>query len=308
METTELSTQKILLTGAGGFLGKYIIHELAARTQDPGTDIITIGNNQGATINADLTSVCPHIEAAISTVIHAAGACFSGNFRKMNVDITANLLKSLEHSIPENIVYISSTEVYGRTEGTDIDETATAEPSSEAGATKLEAEKMLTRWCDINKVKLSILRCPPIIGTGMNGPLRELVNSIYRGSYSHISNDDSRISVVHAVDVARAAVDIAPIGGVYNMTDGVNPTRHDLAEALSARIGHKRIYTVSPKRARLIARVCDYIPFCKFGTKRLKELTTTLTFDGNKIIETLGRKPNSVTKYLKTHNYDETSL
>lgn len=308
METTKTPIRTVLLTGAGGFLGKYIYHELTTRTEHPDRDIITVGTSVKSDIKADLTAGSPLINTKATTVIHAVGACFGGDRHKMNVDTTLNLLKALERSVPENFVYLSSTEIYGRSEGTDFNEATIPDPVSETGITKLEAEKKLTEWCKRHDVRLSILRCPPIVGTGMKGPLRKLVNSIYRGSYNHISDDNSRLSVVHAVDVAVAAVDIAPIGGIYNITDGVNPTRHDLAEALSARIGHKRIYTISPKRARLIARICDYLPFTTYGTKRLEEMTTTLTFDSSKIIATLGRRPHSVTEYLTTHDYDENSL
>ena len=100
---------------------------------------------------------------------------------------------------------------------------------------------------------LSIVRPALIVGTGMKGTLRSMVNGIYRGYYHHIKENNARRSVIHATDVSAAVNKIASIGGVFNLTDGVNPTVYDLAEALAYRMGDKRIYTMSMGFAKFIA-------------------------------------------------------
>jgi nucleoside-diphosphate-sugar epimerase len=299
------NTSKVLVTGAGGFLGKYLMRQLSLTHND--SDIVTLGTATDNNYIADLTTSAPQLPEKFTTVYHLVGSCFGSKCHDINVDATANLLKGFESCLPRQIVYISTTEVYGKTEGEDIDETCPTLPSSAAGKAKLEAEQMLQQWCSEKGVTLSILRSPAIVGTGMQGPMRQLVNDIYRGSYHHIADDQARTSVIHAVDVAQAAVAIAPIGGIYNLTDGVNPTRHDLADALASRMG-KKILTLRLSRARSWAKINDFLPFTSLNSRRLSQLTTTLTYSSNRLFEKLNWRPNSVTQYLLTHVYDENSL
>lgn len=299
----------ILVTAAGGFLGKYLIDELRrVLPSDPAPVIHTAGlsPHNDYLVNLVQESFAP--TRRYRTVYHLLGACHEGDMESLNVMATRNLLSSLENNPPENVIYISSTEVYGADEGVGINENREPEPVSEAGKTKLKAEEILSKWCEANDVALAILRSPAIVGTGMRGPLRKMVNSIYRGSYHHIEDETCRMSVVHATDVARAMVMLTGHSGIFNITDGVNPSRHDLAEAFAHRLNDKRIYTLRAKRARIVARICDFLPFAGYGRKVLAERYRTLTFDDARLRRTIEWEPNSVVDYLKTHDYGENSL
>lgn len=271
-------------------------------------ELTTLGRDAANDIVVDLVKTSPGGLPQAELVVHLAGSCRQENAGNLNVATTQHLLKALDACPPRQLVYVSSTEVYGRVEGEELTEGIIKDPQSRVGKAKLLAEDALQKWCDDKDVTLTILRCPPIVGTAMQGMLRSMVNSIYRGTYHHIADETQRLSVVHAVDVARAILDLAPTGGIYNLTDGVNPTRRDLAEALAHRMSDKRIYTLRPKRARVTAKILDFVPFATFGSKTLAERYTTLTFSCDKAIKALGWRPNSVTEYLRTHVYDENSL
>lgn len=294
-----------LVAGAGGFLGKYVMRELSDRNRK---NIDTLGLKNTDSIVCNLISDVPQLPRRYDTVINLVGTCRQPNAANVNIATAEHLLTALEAAPPREMVYVSSVDIYGRTEGTDYGEATVPAPETIVGRSKLRAEEVVSEWCGKHGVVLTILRCPPIVGTGMEGWLRSLVNSIYRGTYHHIDDETSRISLVHAVDVARAIVDLAPIGGTYNFTDGVDPTRHDLAEAFAFRLQNKRIYTLRSRRARLMARIADFIPFVGSGTAKLAERYRSLTFSNAKVAGVLGWRPNSVTEYLRTHNYDENSL
>lgn len=299
----------ILITAAGGFLGKYLLDELRRTLpSEPETAVHTAGLSPFNDYTVNLCRETFEPSRRYATVYHLLGACFDGDMQALNVDATRNLLASLENNLPDSLVYVSSVEVYGAEDSTGINENREPEPVSDAGRTKLEAERMLAQWCGEHDVKLTILRAPAIVGTGMRGPLRRLVNSIYRGNYHHIDDETCRLSVVHATDVARAMVLLAGVGGTYNITDGVNPTRHDLAEAFARRMNGKRIYTLRAKRARIVARVCEFIPFAGYGRKSLGERYRSLTFDDTRLRRAIGWQPVSVVEYLKTHDYGDSSL
>lgn len=308
---------KTLITGAYGFLGKYVLNEIALRNAEaksvapdcaPLYEYKTLGLNAGNNIVADLIKKIPTGLPEAELVIHLAGSCRQENAGNINVATTQHLLTALDATPPRQLVYISSTEVYGREEGTDLTEGTITDPQSRLGKAKLLAEETIEKWCVDKGVTLTILRCPEIVGTGMMGNLRSMVNSIYRGTYHHIDDETQRLSIVHAVDVARAILDLAPKGGIYNMTDGVNPSRRELADALAYRLNDKRIYTIRHKRARITAKIFDFIPFASFGSDELAERYRSLTFSADKVIAALGWQPNSVTHYLRNHVYDENSL
>lgn len=302
-------TNDILITAAGGFLGKYLIDELKRTLPaEPSPALHSAGLSPFNDYVVNLAKEQFEPSRGYRTVFHLLGGCHEGDLAALNVACTRNLLASLETNPPQNLVYVSSTEVYGAEEGVEINENREPEPVSQAGKTKLEAETLLREWCAAHNVRLTILRSPDIVGTGMKGPLRRLVNSIYRGNYHHIDDETARLSVVHATDVARAMVMLQDTGGIYNITDGVNPTRHDLAEAFAKRLNNKRIYTLRAKRARTFARICDFIPLLGYGRKALAERYRTLTFDDSRLRRTTGMTPASVVDYLTMHNYDENSL
>lgn len=158
-----------------------------------------------------------------------------------------------------------------------------------------------------------ILRFPMVIGTGMNGEVARMVKMIYRGTYFHVKDCDARVSVIHATDVAvavRIAMTHPSMTGEFMISDNVDPTRHELAEALAWRLGQKRIYSLSTKTFANISRWADRLGISPFNSKQLQLLTTDSVVDTtawNEAAETEWQ-PQSTVEYLRTHVYDEHSL
>lgn len=148
-----------------------------------------------------------------------------------------------------------------------------------------------------------VLRCAPVVGTGMNGYVRHLAEDIARGVFMHFPDNDAKVSAVHASDVARAAkmlVDSELQGGVFNITDGCDPTIHDLAEALAFRMNNKRISNISTRPQQIIARIL-------YGRRRMQRYTRTALFSSQRL-QAAGFDPVPVCEYMRTHVYDDSSL
>lgn len=272
-------------------------------------DVTTLGLNPLNDIVCDLALSVPLFSRGFDVVVHAAGDARSEVADAVNYQGTKNLCKGLEANPPQEFVFVSSVQVYGKEEGEDYDESTIPTPISEYGKSKYNAEQYLIEWCKKHSVKLSIIRPPLIIGTRMKGMVRSMVNGIYRGYYFHIKGNDARRSVVHATDVSAVVKKISSVGGIYNVCDGISPTVHDLAEALAYRMGDKRIYSISMRKAKLLAKLGDLLGnILPISTEKMSHLTKTLTFNGDAITKVIDWKPNSVTEYLRTHNYDENSL
>ena len=148
-----------------------------------------------------------------------------------------------------------------------------------------------------------IVRCAPITATGMRGRVFDLAKDIAKGIFFHFPGNEARMSVVHATDVARA---VALINGthaahkVYNLTDNIDPSVHDLAEALAYRMNNKRISTLSTRPQQMLGKFV-------YG-RRYAIYTTERRYNSARFIEEFKFTPVAVCDYLRTHVYDETSL
>ncbi len=198
---------------------------------------------------------------------------------------------------------ISSTDIYGAGAHEDAGEDAEIDESS---GWKTREDEFCRKVAE-KGMKAVVLRCADIVGTGMTGFMRHLAEGIWRGTFLHFPGNGARRSVVHAVDLGRIACALADGDvtalerTVYNVTDGVNPTLHDLAEALAVRLGNKRISTLSTGPQQWFGRVV-------YGRRKYSMYTTTRTFSSAKLCGELTFSPTPVCEYMRTHNYDENSL
>lgn len=304
---------KILIAGAHGFLGKYVMREFEECFSRKA--IVTLGIDRDNDIVCDLTADTPVLPEDIEIMVDCVGDCFGPEPRRLNVDATSRLLDALRDCRLKSFIYFSSTAVFGNLEGENHNELTPKAPVDAVGRSKIEAEELLTSRCRELGASLTVFYCPSIIGTGMRGYPRRLVNAIYRGFYTHIDGNEARTSVIHASDVAKAArlaaiVQPSPDKSFreFIITDGDNPLRHDLAEALAYRLDDKRIFTISLAKARRMARLLDLFTFSHKRRDDLKEELSTLTFSCDRLRAALGFEPTPVTTYLRTHDYDENSL
>ena len=146
---------KILITGAYGFLGKSIVKTLKGNFQ-----IFSLSRKRGD-YKISLDKEIPKLSQVFDLVIHAAGKAHSipktelekQEFHNVNVTGTFNLLNALEQSgVPKQFVFISSVSVYGKEEGTLIDENSILEANDAYGLSKIAAEKLIIEWCQKNVV------------------------------------------------------------------------------------------------------------------------------------------------------------
>lgn len=217
-------------------------------------------------------------------------------------------LSCIRNISTKGIVYaaaLSSTAVYDATEGLNFNEETLLITNSDT----LKDEKLFSET--FRSVPNIVLRLPElVIGTAMDNLGIEMAHQIYKGTYMHIENADGHCSTIHASHIPEALLLCInnDITGTYNLTDGTNTPIKDLAEALSLRLGDKRIFTISDKRARFIR-----IPGKLFGikgwcSKMYDFKKRNLTFSSEKLLSAINYRPTPVIDYLKTHNYDENSL
>lgn len=128
------------------------------------------------------------------------------------------LLAALTSGLPERIVYISTSGVYGDCAGAWVDETHPLHPTTPRARRRADAEAALHDWSIATGVPVVILRVPGIYGPGKL-PLERL-----RKGLPLLNEADSpytnRIHVDDLIAACRAAMQRGQAGAAYNVSDG----------------------------------------------------------------------------------------
>jgi nucleoside-diphosphate-sugar epimerase len=298
-----MKIHKTLLTGASGFLGKYIYDEL-----NHSCEVVTISRNS-ASINVDLAKDIP-ILPEVDLVIHCAGKAHvvpKNNKEKeiffdVNFTGTANLLKGIELApkLPKYFILISTIAVYGCEFGTMINEQSPLNAKDAYGISKIQAEKLVQSWCTIHNVKCSILRLPLVVGKNPPGNLAAMIKGILKGYYFNIGGGKAKKSMVLASDVAKIIPSLAVIGGVYNLTDGYHPSFSEISEVIAKKMNKPKPYNIPLWLAKVTATFGDLL-FGKLpiDSNKLRKIVTDLTFDDSKARASLKWSPSQVLKEVK---------
>ncbi|MBX9579566.1 MAG: SDR family oxidoreductase [Gemmataceae bacterium] len=169
---------------------------------------------------------------AAGTVLYAVGMDRGQNKtrREVYVDGLGHVLDTLPR--PERFVYVSSTGVYGQTDGGWVDEASPTEPVEEAGRVVLAAERLLRARLP----EAVVLRFAGIYGPGRLLRKQPLLNG------EPLAGDaDKWLNLIHADDGAAAVLAAeanARPGATYTIADDQPVTRRAfytrLAELLNA--------------------------------------------------------------------------
>jgi nucleoside-diphosphate-sugar epimerase len=292
----------ILLSGASGFLGEKILNSLELSN----LSVITVGRSHRNSVICDLSIDVPILlNYKFDCVIHAAGLAHVVPFSKdsnqsffsINVTGANNLLIALEalDYLPKHFVFISSVSVYGMDFGLNINESEKLKAKDPYGLSKIKAEKIIQEWCTKNRITCTILRLPLVVGPNPPGNLGSMIKGIKKGFYFNISGGKAKKSMVLAEDVAKHILKSAEIGGIYNLTDGYHPSFLELSSCISLQLVKKQPLSLPYWFAFLIAKFGDVfgnkIPL---NSKKLKKVTSDLTFDDAKARRAFGWNPTAV--------------
>ena len=132
---------------------------------------------------------------------------------------TCNLVRALAKggSLPQRIVYISTSGVYGDCGGAVVDETRSLRPGSDRARRRLDAERRLRTWGLERGVQVSILRVP-----GIYAPERLPLARLRAGTPVLENGRDPYTNHIHADDLARVVITAlrrGRAGRAYNASD-----------------------------------------------------------------------------------------
>lgn len=247
---------KILVTGASGFIGSFVVEEALRRGMetwaavrktssraylgDPATHFLELNLGSEEQLREALA---PH---KFDYIVHAAGAtkCIDPkDFYRVNTDGTRNLARAALATQPglKRFVFISSLSVFGaiREEEphTPILATDTPRPNTHYGRSKLEAEQFLFSLTP--RLPLVVLR-----PTGVFGPREKDYAMMIDSIRSHVDfaagfrrQDITFIYVRDLVQAIMLSLEKDVAGQAFFLSDGKVYTSRDFSDAIHERLG-----------------------------------------------------------------------
>lgn len=232
----------ILIAGCGG-IGKKLVPYLQNSTQAQ-AELHTLARNLDLTGWAKQYGCQHHVmdlDAAIQpahipycdTVIYLAPPAANGDLSTDNR--IANFLQALASRPPANLIYISTSGVYGDCRGAWVDEKASVRATIPRSLRRISAEQQCKAFAATNSVRLVILRVPSIYGAGRL-PQKRLAQGtpIVRKEDAPWSN---RIYDEDLVRICALAINNATLEGVYNVADDQPSTMFDYFTAVATHLG-----------------------------------------------------------------------
>ena len=173
-----------------------------------------------ARAQADLTQrvrldVFPASQTAVATVFYLAPPPSEGETDPLIRQFLACIPTD---ALPEKLVLLSTTAVYGDCQGEWIDETYPVNPQTARGRRRLDAEQAARDWSEKTGVPIIILR----VG-GIYGPGRLPIARIEKGLPILKESESPFTNRIHQDDLAQicvAAAERGKAGEVYNVSDG----------------------------------------------------------------------------------------
>ncbi|MGA7749219.1 MAG: SDR family oxidoreductase [Gallionella sp.] len=264
----------ILVTGAGGFIGRPLCEEMIRRgyhvraaVRSPGqlpagVEPVTVGAIEGGT---DWTAALQGVD----TVIHLAARVHVmkdtaadplAEFLKVNLLGTANLAQQAVRAGVKRLVYVSSVKVNGEeTRGqpgyTEQDIPAPQDPY---GISKWQAEQALQRIAQMTGLEVVIVRPPLVYGPGVKGNFFSLLAAIDKGVPLPLAGAHNLRSLVYVGNLVDAliacATHSAAAGQTYLVSDGEDVSTAMLLEKIARALGrNSRSFYFPPGLLRVAA-------------------------------------------------------
>jgi nucleoside-diphosphate-sugar epimerase len=187
---------------------------------------------------------------ALAGIAHDVLHCAPPPHRGIRDTRTSHLIAALAKgkSLPQQLIYISTSGVYGDCAGELVGETRAPRPQTARAQRRVDAERQLREWGRRSRVCVAILRAP-----GIYSEQRLPLERLQAGTPALHAEEDAYTNHVHAEDLARMAVvalRFAPAGRAYNASDDSGLKMGDYFDLVADHFGLPRPQRVSRAEAR----------------------------------------------------------
>jgi nucleoside-diphosphate-sugar epimerase len=258
--------QKILVTGATGFIGIEVSRQLAERGMRPRLMVrrpvrgLMLRNLDAEIMQADIRSLesLRRILNGIDTVIHLGARAAFESYARLYPSIVKGSLNLMQAAIEKqvsNFVYGGSLLVYGNTANS-IDQETAPSPMSGYGRAKLEAELRLEKMAAKAGMGFVSLRLPHVYGAHSL-----LFDQVRHGKVFFPGKGDNPFAHIHVYDAARALIHAAKTGrpGIWVVADELSCTWNEYFETLQTYYPRLRVTHIPQMLAHMGTRLLDVL-------------------------------------------------
>jgi nucleoside-diphosphate-sugar epimerase len=252
---TAPAIERVLVTGAGGFVGRWVCQDLARRgLWVSALDRVEAEGPWDQFHCCDLagdTSLDSAL-ADIDTVVHLAGLAHSdlpgeqaaAAYHEANVHATERLVDGVRARGVRRLVMMSSVKAISEGEHGPIHDDTPPAPTSEYGRSKRAAELIVLAAGRRAALHVAIIRSALVYGPGVKGNLRAMCDAVAAGRFPPLAETGNRRSLVDVRDVATAlwlaAVRPEANGRAYIVTDGESYSTRRILDAIRLALGRDR--------------------------------------------------------------------
>ncbi len=309
---------RYLVTGGAGFFGSQLVEDIARK----GQEVVILDRVK----DDDLAKRFPFAQVdlrqpdAVKEVFRRYGP-FDGVFHvaamlahaikdkrdlvDSNVAGTRNIVEAAVAAGTPHLVYTSSNCVVGKPFSQPVKEEDRINPLEIYGVTKWRGEQILAEYKD--RINITMIRCPTIMGGGRLGLLSILYEFIYEGRKVWILGDGSnRYQFIAAPDLIDALERGIMTEGfhLYNIGSDNVPTLRELYEAVIKHAGTKARVARLPKAPAVAGmRVLHMLGMSPLGPYHYKMLAESFVFDTTRIKQELGWRPTKTNVEMLTESY-----
>lgn len=214
-------TSRVLVTGAGGFVGGHLLAAIAEGRFGALRDAVVLPS--GLDLRDDTALSAFVAEQRPDAVIHLAAQSFvpralaePRETYEINVIGTLNLIRALEQAgFRGRFLYISSGDIYGRVEESalPVDATTTPHPGNPYASSKLAAEELCLQWARRTGAQVLIARPFNHIGPGQSD--RFVVSSLAHQVMAIKEGRQPAVIEVGDIEATRDFSDVRDVVSAY---------------------------------------------------------------------------------------------
>ena len=305
-KTTEIVGRTVLVTGASGFVGHFLCDLLLAQGFNVCGTLLKLGNHSLLVSGVEPVTIKPlsadtewnHALAGVDSIIHLAARVHIMDdssadplteFRRVNVEGTAQLAREAAKAGVKRLVFISSIKVNGEESAIPYTQDSPPNPTDPYGISKWEAEQALRKIEAETGLEIVIVRPPLVYGPGVKANFFKMIKIISRGvplPLASITNKRSLIYVGNLVEaLATCASHPSAAGKTYLLSDGEDVSTPELIRRTAKALGvPARLLPFPLPLMRLAGKLTG-----KSGA--VNRLTGSLTVDSSRMRQELGWTP-----------------
>jgi len=272
-----VAKHNVLVTGAAGFIGRYLCPCLAKAgfrvvpTVRPGSPL----NPYPQAISLDLCrdGQCRKALAGIDCVVHLAARVHVmheqaddplAQYRAVNVEGTLRLARQAAALGVRRFIFFSTVKVHGEQSGDKpFVITDTPHPEDAYSYSKLEAEQALTALSRESGMELVILRIPLVYGAGAGGNFARLIRLVHAGWPLPFAGLDNRRSLIGVENICscvkRCLICGQAAGRVFLVSDNEDVATPELIHLIGEGMGRQaRLFRMPLPLLSGMARLAGY--------------------------------------------------